>query len=78
MWEIVDKDYTSSIDETSLSQGEKDALTKIKKKDQQTLALIHQGLHEAMFLKVTDATNVKQAWKILKNSFQRVDKVKKV
>ena len=53
VWEIVNKGYTSPIEE-------KDALVKIKKKDQQTLALIHQGLDEAMFLKVADATNAKQ------------------
>ena len=33
VWEIVDKGYTSPIDEASLSQEEKDALAKIKKKD---------------------------------------------
>ena len=54
------RSYTSPIDEASLSQEEKDALTKIKKKDQQAFALIHQGLDEAMFLKLTDATNAKQ------------------
>ena len=41
MWEIVDKGYTSPIDEASLSQEKKDALAKIKKKDQQAIALIH-------------------------------------
>ena len=61
VWEIVDKGYTSPIDEVSLSQEEKDALAKIKKKDQYAFALIHQGLDETKFLKVADATNANQA-----------------
>ena len=71
VWEIVDKGYTSPIDEASSFQEEKDVLAKIKKKDQQALALIHQGLDEAMFLKVADATKAKQAWEIFEELFPR-------
>ncbi|KAL4376201.1 hypothetical protein GQ457_02G024740 [Hibiscus cannabinus] len=77
-WEITHKGYESPQDETLLSQQERDALTKTKKKDQQALSLIHQCLDDSMFVKVANANTVKEAWEILQNSLQGVDKVKKV
>ncbi|KAL4348689.1 hypothetical protein GQ457_17G010100 [Hibiscus cannabinus] len=77
-WEITHKGYESPQDETLLSQQERDALTKTKKKDQQALSLIHQCLDDSMFVKVANVNTAKEAWKILQNSFQGVDKVKKV
>ncbi|KAL4379471.1 hypothetical protein GQ457_02G032120 [Hibiscus cannabinus] len=77
-WEITHKGYESPQDETLLSQQERDALTKTKKKDQQALSLIHQCLDDSMFVKVANANTAKEAWDILQNSLQGVDKVKKV
>ncbi|XP_070018817.1 uncharacterized protein [Nicotiana sylvestris] len=77
VWEIVDRGYAKPDNEEALPQTEKEVLAKTRKKDQQALTLIHQCLDDAMFEKVTDATTSKQAWRILQNSLQGVDKVKK-
>ncbi|XP_070032220.1 uncharacterized protein [Nicotiana tomentosiformis] len=70
--------YAKPDNEEVLPQNEKDALAKTRKKDQQTLTLIHQYLDDAIFEKVADATTSKKAWEILQNSLQGVDKVRKV
>ncbi|XP_039008449.1 uncharacterized protein LOC120136503 [Hibiscus syriacus] len=77
-WEIRHNGYESPQDEASLSQQEKEALTKTRKKDQQALTLIHQCLDDSMFVKVANANTVREAWEILQNSLHGVDKVKKV
>ena len=53
-------------------------MLKTRKKDQQALTLIHQCLDNDMFEKVADTTTSKNAWDILQNSLQGVDKVKKI
>ncbi|XP_070002253.1 uncharacterized protein [Nicotiana sylvestris] len=78
VWEIVDRGYAKPDNEEALPQNEKLVLAKTRKKDQQALTLIHQCLDDAMFEKVADATTSKEAWGILQNSLQGVDKVKKV
>ncbi|XP_070046079.1 uncharacterized protein [Nicotiana tomentosiformis] len=78
VWEIVDKGYAKLDNEEALLQNEKYVLAKTRKKDQQALTLIHQCLDDAIFEKVADATNSKEAWGILQNSLQGVDKVRKV
>ena len=75
---IVVKGYEQPQDEDSLTQAQKDALDALKKKDQKALSTIHQDLNDALLQRVISATTAKQAWDILQNTYQGVDKVKKV
>ncbi|XP_059654321.1 uncharacterized protein LOC132301047 [Cornus florida] len=78
VWEVVSKGYDEPEDETTLSQAENNVLQAMRKKDQKAVMTIHQCLDDGMLQRVASAENAKQLWEILQNSFQRVDKVKKV
>lgn len=72
-WEVVDKGYKKSKDETALPQNKKlalrgyHAMTKSKesferyKKDKETFTLIYQIMDERTFGKIWSATIAKEA-----------------
>jgi division protein CdvB (Snf7/Vps24/ESCRT-III family) len=58
--------------------NQKEAMQKASKKDQLVLAIIHQCLDNATFEIVATVTTAKQAWKVLQESNQEADNVKKI
>ncbi|KAB2044290.1 hypothetical protein ES319_D01G078900v1, partial [Gossypium barbadense] len=82
VWEIVEKGYNEveAEEEEGLSQVQKESLRKSRKKNQQALFWIYQGVqsNEAAWEKIACATTAKQAWEILQNSFKGDEKVKRV
>ncbi|GKB22297.1 retrovirus-related pol polyprotein from transposon TNT 1-94 [Tanacetum coccineum] len=76
--EIVKKGIETVDDESSLSAAQRVDLQKTRKKDQSALILIYQCLDDAIFKKVANATNSKEAYEILQNAFKGIDSVKKI
>ncbi|GAV71498.1 LOW QUALITY PROTEIN: DUF4219 domain-containing protein, partial [Cephalotus follicularis] len=59
-WEVVNKGIERLQEGATLNQVQRDALEKSRKKDQHALSIIHQGLDDAMFEKVANATTSKE------------------
>ncbi|XP_008777443.1 uncharacterized protein LOC103697381 [Phoenix dactylifera] len=78
LWKIVDKGYMESENEDSLTPAQKESLQATRKKDRKAIMIIHQCLDDGMLQRVANATSSKQTWEILQNSYQGVDKVKKI
>jgi hypothetical protein len=60
----------------ALTQVEKDALKYQRKKDGRAMFYIHQAMHETILPRVASTKKYKEAWDILQNSYQGMDKVK--
>ncbi|XP_038977999.1 uncharacterized protein LOC120108467 [Phoenix dactylifera] len=78
LWGIVDKGYMESENKDSLAPAQKESLQATRKKDQKAIMIIHQCLDDGMLQRVANITSSKQTWEILQNSYQEVDKVKKI
>ncbi|XP_020600268.1 uncharacterized protein LOC110039514 [Phalaenopsis equestris] len=77
VWEVVEKDYDESSDESALSTTQKDSLRDLRKRDKKALFLIYQALDEDGFEKISSANSAKLAWKKLEVSYKGEEKVKK-
>jgi hypothetical protein len=74
LWELVIDGYTMpSTDEfKTLSDNDKKVLKKIIKKDNEALSLIGSAVEESIFTRINVAESSKQAWDILKNTYEGV------
>jgi hypothetical protein len=63
---------------SNIDFNQKEAMQKACKKDQLVLTIIHQFLDYTTFEIVADVTTVKQAWKVLQESNQEADNVRKI
>ncbi|KAM1703263.1 hypothetical protein ACFXTN_026309 [Malus domestica] len=70
VWEVVEKGYTKSEDEGTLSQPQKESLKDSRKRDKKALYPIYQALDDNGFEKVSSATSAKQAWEKLQTSYK--------
>lgn len=61
VWEIVEKGYDQPVNKEAMTVAQRDALQKARKKDWQTLTLIHMYLDESMFEKVFTTSSAKDA-----------------
>ena len=60
----------------ALTQVEKDALKNQRNKDVKKMFYIHQAMHESILPRVSSTKKAKEAWNILQNSYQGMDKFK--
>ncbi|XP_056172373.1 uncharacterized protein LOC115674146 [Syzygium oleosum] len=70
--------YDEPEDDATLNQNQRNALEKVRAKDQYALSIIYQALDDSMFEKVLNATTSMKAWEILHNIHQSVQKVQKI
>jgi len=78
VWDIVSNGYEEPESDVTLNHAPREALQNIRKKDRKTLTIIHQAINDNNFEKISGANTTDQAWKILKNTYKGVDRVKKV
>lgn len=80
-WEVVERGFAEPENAAALAaltQVQREALKESRKKDRKALTLIHQGLDDNTFEKISNAATAHEAWDILRNFYRGVDKVKKV
>ncbi|CAN6687409.1 unnamed protein product [Malus baccata var. baccata] len=80
LWEVVSSGYLvpTAEQEAAYTADQRNTLKDLRKKDQKMLYLLYQGLEDATFKKVAEATTSKQVWDTLSTIYQGVDRVKRV
>ena len=80
LWETINDGFVepTSEQEAAYEADEKKAIREQRKKDKKALFILYQGLDEATFEKVAEATTSKEAWDILVSIFKGDDRVKRV
>eukprot|EP00253_Pinus_taeda_P025688 PITA_25688 len=79
LWEFVKDGFEELADEdefNNLTQAEKELLKSYKKKDSKALYFLYQVVHENVFPRIAATKTSKEAWKILKITYQAMEKIR--
>ena len=79
LWDLVENGYPEPVDAATLLAlivVERDLLKSDRKKDSKALFYLFQSVHESFFSWIVAAKKSKEAWDILKNVYQVMQKVK--
>ena len=79
IWDLVENGYPEPADAAvlaALTVKERDLLKDNRNKDSKSLFYLFQSIHESIFPRIVAATKSKEAWDILKTTFQGMEKVK--
>ena len=77
-WDMIEKGFEEPIDIATLTLSQREVMQKAWRKDQLALTIIYQCLDDITFEIVVNVTTTKQAWKVLQESNQWADNVRKV
>ena len=73
IWELVENGYPEPVDTTTLAAltaAERDLLKDNRKKDSKFLFYIFQSVHKSIFPSITVEKKSKEAWDIIKKTYQ--------
>eukprot|EP00253_Pinus_taeda_P020343 PITA_20343 len=79
IWDLVETRYVEPADATALAAltaAERDQLKSDKKKDAKALFFLFQSVHESVFPQIAATTKSKEAWDILKTTYQGMEKIR--
>lgn len=72
VWEVVEKSYKESSNETTLSPNQMDFLKNIRKRDKKALTIIYEAMDKVTSKKILSTSISKEAREILQNIVDKV------
>ncbi|XP_028116835.1 uncharacterized protein LOC114314564 [Camellia sinensis] len=78
IFDLVENGFEEPEDEGPLTNPQKNQLKEQRKKDSKALSFIQQGVSEAIFLRIINATKVKETWDILQKEYRGNLKVRTI
>ncbi|GMP79110.1 hypothetical protein CsSME_00034779 [Camellia sinensis var. sinensis] len=78
LWDLVENGFEEPEDEEALTNSQKNQLKEQRQKDSKALSFIQQGVSEAIFPRIINATKAKEAWDILQKEYRGNLKVRTI
>ncbi|GMP68220.1 hypothetical protein CsSME_00027903 [Camellia sinensis var. sinensis] len=70
LWDLAENGFEEPEDEEALTNPQKNQLKEQRKKDSKALSFIQQGVSEAIFPRIINATKANEAWDILQKEYR--------